>query len=123
MLKVYSLKRREYEFQVDNGDETFDSYILRELTGALRDQYLTNLNNRMRTRGGSQTIQDFNGIQSDLLACCVYKITGDEPEGKLVSKQTLQSWPSSMLQDLFDQAQEISGLKSQEAEEKEAKND
>lgn len=70
---------------------------------------------RVNTEGKTEGLTDYEGLQSGLLALCLYK------DGELVAEKVLQGWPASVLSDLFDAAQELSGL--DKGAETKAKND
>lgn len=119
-MKEYDLELKEVKFAVkDAKTKERQEYILRELPGTLRDQYLNELGARMRTgpKGETLGMKSFDGYQSSLLSKCIFS-----EDGKAVEIQVLQGWPSSVLRDLFDQARELSGLEAKKSEE-EAKND
>src|SRR6266567_4406880 len=89
------------------------TYELREMTSLFRDQFLDKLATRTRldAQGRPVGLNKFEGLQAELLNRCLYR------EDKLVSVQEIQSWPSSVVSELYKKAQEINHL-SEVAEKK-----
>ena len=82
-------------------------YVLRELTGKGRDQYLNNLTGRLVTDAkGNSRMKDFTGLQTNLVGRCLYRAGDDSP----VPEKELHDFPARVLTKLFDTAKEISGL-------------
>lgn len=117
----YSLIRQKYEFELEDEDGDVQEYYIKELSGSERDAYLQSLTSRMKQRGDSATMQNFQGFQADLLGKCTYHVNGEEDT--LVKGSVIQGWPAKILQELYDKASEMSGLKNMDDEEKKAKND
>jgi len=103
------------------------SYILRELDGRQKGKYLNKMGGRivLDKEGNIKAFKDYAGLESTLLSLCIY-----DSDNKLVEALVMdgtedkRGWPSSMLGELFDAAQELSGL-NEEARKKqkaEAKN-
>lgn len=99
-----------------------ECYILQEMDGQGRDQYLNSTSKRaVRDDDGNVTMYDHDGFQASLLSRCVYRVDGYEEsdvgeigayvgETKAVSEKTIQSWPASTHQQLHKQAKQINGL-------------
>ncbi len=107
----------EFELEMDEfpiklkSKETgqWDEYVLVELDGKLRDKYLNNLGGRIRTGPqGSSTLRNFEGLQSNLITRCLWKIVGADREA--VDEPTIQSWPARVQTKLYDKCREMSGL-------------
>lgn len=101
------------------GDEK--KYILRELSGPGRDQYMSDISRRMRyMRDGSPAgMKDFKNLYAYLLSLTLYSV---EKGDYLTIKEVQEQIPSSSVQSkLYDKAKEISAL-GDKAED-EAKND
>jgi len=97
-------------------------FQLMELNGQERGNYLNEVKERIIMGPDGQTVgmKSFNGLEASLLKYCLY-----DPQGKPVTVQTLNEWPSGMLGDLFEDALSLSGLDkfSRKRLEQEAKND
>lgn len=115
----FSLERAErpVKIHVPETDETL-TYTLREMTGQSRDAYLNFMAGRMRhdQSGKPSGIKNFDGMQADLIARCLF-----DPDKKRVDPKTISRWPSKVQQALFEVCQEMNGL--DESAEKKAKND
>lgn len=115
---------------------TSEGFALVEMDGHSRDGYLQTLSGRMRSKG--RGLGNFRGIQSDLICRCLYPATinpqedgnasvvqticgipvsqflAEEEEGEdheTVPEKTVQHWPASFQQALFEEATRICGLK------------
>lgn len=108
----------ERPVKVKRKDGTEKNYVLRELTGRQRGQYLNGMNSRLQvSQDGKVTgIKDFIGMEASLLNKCLYN-----DENKLVTDNELQELPARVLRKLFEAAQVLSGLNTDSA--KEVKND
>lgn len=113
----FSLKLKEIPVQITAVDGSPKSFVLRELNGRGRDEYLNEMGGRMKfnAEGKTEGLSDYRNLMSGLLSQCLY-----DEENKLVDEKTLQEYPASVLSDLFDAAQELSALDKGAA--KEAKN-
>lgn len=97
-------KTQPIELEVQPGAEL--KFELREMSGLEGGDYKNVLKTKIRTKAdGSAEVLDFKGLYSDLLCRCMY-----DQEGKLVSKDTIDGWPESTQQALFEAAQEVNGL-------------
>lgn len=99
-------------------DGTDRQYELREMTAADRDRYLDRLGARVKVdeEGKPVGVKEFNGMQSDLLALCLW----DCAAASYVKPETVQAWPSSVVSALYAEAQEMHRLPT--ADEGAAKN-
>lgn len=79
------------------------NYELREMTAGARDRYLDKLAPRIGPDGKS--IIRFDGLQSDLLQETLFT-----KEGEAVKPEVIQSWPASLVNALFDEAQKLNHL-------------
>lgn len=97
-----------------------EEYELQEMNAASRDRYLDKLQKRMATdaSGKAMGIKRFEGMQADLISQCMFHVK----TGLLVSDTVIQTWPASVVTELFNAAQEMNRLKGEEAE-TETKND
>jgi len=108
----FKLSREELPVILDG-----KNYKLKELTGKQRDTFLNNVGQRMNfVAGKAQGMKSYDGLQSSLLALCLY-----DDADKLVSEKDIQEYPASVQTKLFKAAQELNGLDEEAVEE--AKND
>ena len=118
-VMTFSLALAEVDVQLENPETgKVDTYILREMDGTSRDQYLSFVGGRMSGDEAGK-ISNFEGIQANLLHACIFKVVGDKETRVPIG--TIQKFPSRIVTALFDKAKEISGM-DDEAEE-EAGND
>jgi len=101
----------------ENG--TVVEYKLVEMNAATRDKYMDTVAGRMRLDkdGKPQGVSKFEGMQADLLVH-----TLRSKDGKAVSKDTIQSWPSSTVSGLFQEAQKLNLLSGEQEVLEEIKN-
>ena len=83
-------------------------YILKEMDGTARDQYLSFVGTRMAASDDAKSLSNFDGIQANMLFACLFRIDGDKEVRVPVG--TIQKFPSRVLGALFDKAKEISGM-------------
>lgn len=116
MSHSYKLKSASVPIELENEDGSVLQLAMKEMDAASRDKYLDELSTRMRfdAEGRPAGIKKFEGMQSDLLALCLFN-----PEGKAVVKSEIQKWPASVVSDLFKKAQAMNHL----TQETEIKND
>lgn len=109
--KSYSLALKKEVIDLDG-----TPYTLKEMTGAVRDQYMQEFNNRMITSADGKTkITNYSGLQSKLVSFCLF-----DKEDKPVPEEVISKWPSSTVEALFKDSQLISGISK--GEEEKAKN-
>ena len=103
----FSLVLKEVSVCVSDAEGVEQTYTLRELTGKQRDTYLNKMGDRMKFNeaGKTEGLSNYEGLQSGLLSLSLR-----DGNGELVKEVVLQGWPASVLSDLFDVAQELSGL-------------
>jgi hypothetical protein len=98
------------------------AYKLVEMDGRERAQYLNSLGKRViiGPSGRPAGMKTFDGLESSLLKLCLY-----DPDGALVPQAELDTWPSSLLDQLFQIARDMNRLtpESKQEAEDEAKND
>ena len=117
----FSLERAEIEVDLtDPKTGITTTYYLIELDGKGRDAYLPNISGRLVPgKEGSQTVKNFDGLQSALLSRVLFVQDGDKR--KPVPDETIQAWPARVQTALFDKARDMNGLN--EAAEGQAGND
>jgi hypothetical protein len=110
--KKFTLKRREKQVEVEDEQGGTLHLTIREISGADRDSYMSLLASKVRLGpdGKTQSIKDTTGIHTGLLALCIYD------DGKLIPKKTIEGWPSSTVEGLFELAADLSGLTNRSAE-------
>lgn len=110
----FSLVREEQQVTIDN-----EPYVLVELDGGQRDQYLNDLGQRVKTNAAGKTegVKSFDKLQANLVHSSLRKVEGDKRVPVPVA--TIQSWPSRVVSGLFDAAKKLSRLDPEEKEVKE----
>lgn len=99
----FNLKLKEEPVEIDGAQ-----FKLVELTGAQRDTYLSLQASRAERHpetGKIVGIKNFDGINTKLVSM---SLRG--PDGKQVPEATIKDWPSTVVEALFETAQELSGL-------------
>lgn len=90
----------------ENGDEK--PYVLKELMGKERDAYITFMSSKYAYHEGKPVaLKNYDDVRTRLLKKSIH----DEETGKLVSPNTIDNWPTTAVETLFDLAVELSGLK------------
>ena len=94
-------------------------YVLTELSGKERDDYLNDVGNRMRTNseGKPSGIKNFSGMQGFLISLSLKCMETGEPVP--VKMEEIQKWPTRLVSTLFDKAKELSALGEEEEEKNE----
>ena len=98
-------------------------YTLRELTSQQRAKFLNGLGSRVKyTKSGkTKGLNNHEGLQESLLAMCLFN-----EDMQPIKKDDMQEWPAGMLSELFEAAQELSGMvdnKEEGEDEEEEKNE
>lgn len=116
----FNLKKNSIPVVIEDGDATPLNLTLVEMSAAQRDQYLDSIQARMGydVKGSPTGLKKFDGLQADLLTRCLLK-----EDGKMVTREQVQGWPSSIVSDLFKAAQKLNHLNKEEDEEKQEKKD
>lgn len=111
-----SLKRKTQPIILENPDTGEDEkYLLRELTGKLRDDYINMINARM---GANDKLRDTRGIQAALIAMSLFKVDAAGEEHP-VTRPDVEKFPSTTQNELHRLSQKLSALgKTAEADEK-----
>ena len=111
-----TLVRQEAPVTLTLVDGIAKDFVLRELTGKGRDEYLNSMAKKMKfgPDGTPKGIQSFDGLQASLLSKCLY-----DEENNLVPIADIQAYPATAQAALFRKAQELSALNDEgEAETK-----
>ena len=105
---MFSLKLKSEQFEIEQQDGSVKTYEIKELNGRELEDYLNSTrNNVILTNGKVTGMKTFDGMYTNLLMRCTYLLNGDA-----VLKPDLDLWPSSLQKDLFDIAQRLSKLGS-----------
>ena len=120
----FTLVLKEQEVRLRDADGKVNVYLLRELDGRRRDEYMTNLARRSRKAAGGDEIKNYMGMYSCLLTLAMWK-QNDTGEWVNVSEKELQKWPSTVQEALFKRVKDLSGFssKTDDEEDDEEKND
>jgi hypothetical protein len=113
----FSLKRETTRVILEDEGGTKTAYLLRELTGKQRDDYQKTIVKAIKpnAEGIPQKLDGMSGLKTQLLVASMVREAGLEP----VSIGEIDSFPSSVHEDLFDEAQRLSRLGKYEAEDDE----
>ena len=111
MSLKFNLKASAVQVTLEGGAGPTD-FELREMTAAARDSYLDAVGERVTIdkEGKPAGIKKFDGMQADLIARCLY----DRSSGEAVTREVIQTWPSSVVASLFNEAQKINHLSGAE---------
>lgn len=106
-------KRKEVPvvLERENGEERH--VLLREMSGKMRDDYLTGIAGKMRynSQGKPAGLKSFQDLQAGLLSFCLYE--GEE----LVPLKEIREFPASVQKTLFEKAQKMNALEKEDLEE------
>lgn len=102
-----SLQRRSIPVNITTPEGETKVYVLREMSGAQRDQYLNFVGSRVKCdeKGNPIRMSSHDGIHAALLSRCL-----EDDQGKLLTKETIEAFPSTALVQLFIAAQTLNGL-------------
>ena len=120
---TFQLNLKEEAVKITDKQGEEKTYTLRELTSQQRAKFLNGLGSRVKytKSGNTKGLNNHEGLQESLLAMCLYN-----EDGQIVKKDDLKEWPAGMLSDLFEAAQELSGMvdnKEDDEDEEEEKNE
>lgn len=106
----------------ENGQIVFQElvYEIREMSGRVRDEFLNQNEKRIKKNNQGEAIglADHIGMFSKLLCRCIY-----DEAGKLIPEETIQSWPTTTQEVLFEEASKLNNIsKKKESEEETAGN-
>lgn len=88
-------------------------FKIREMSGALRDKWMNTMGSRLKSDANGKPIgmRDFTGIQSSLIALCLFDSAGNS-----IPENTIAAWPASAQKALFEICQKINGMDEASAE-------
>lgn len=109
--KRYSLEYKEVPIQLEHKDGQVKDYVLREFSGSVREQQLTETGNRTKMDGDGNVVgmTTFDGFETGLIARCLFEVTGDG-QTKKVSLNDIKLFPATVQEKLADTCREICGL-------------
>lgn len=112
-----SCRRKSIPVVLETEEGGEKNFTLQEMTGKMRDDYLTGVAGKMRynTEGKPCGLKSYQDLQSGLLSFCLYE------NGSLVPIKEIRELPATAQKALFLQAQELNSL--QEDIEEVVKND
>jgi hypothetical protein len=114
----FSLALKEIPVKLVTKEGVQKVFTLVELDGSQRDSFMQDMADRIEFQGGKVSkITNFEGMQSNLLAMCLY-----DDKKQLIPIEELNKFPAGVLTELFKTAQKISGLELTEEEMKRLKN-
>jgi hypothetical protein len=121
-LARFSLKLKEQPVLITGADGADRTFTIREMSGSQAEIYLDVLRDRLIFDTGPdgefkvKGVKGFAGAYESLLSMCLY-----DQDGKLVSLEAIQLFPSDALKGLFNIAQTMNALNMEgEAEVKKA---
>lgn len=102
-----SLVRKEKTVHLQDKDGSKKAYKILELNGTLRDEYMEASTRRMKwgPDGKPAGVNDIKGMGNDLLTRSL-----QDPDGKFVSADILNEWPSTVTKKLFEISAELSSI-------------
>lgn len=123
-IEQFALDLDEVPFELlDRKTNTVTKYVIVELPGSLRDDHMETMRSKMELKDGKVSgIKSFKGINTSLLARCIYKIE-DDGTRVLVTEKVIQTWPAKTLDRLHEIASSVSGLDKEDKEDEKSKND
>jgi hypothetical protein len=115
----FSLALKEIPVKLVTKEGVQKVFTLVELDGSQRDSFMQDMADRIEFQAGKVSkITNFEGMQSNLLAMCLY-----DDKKQLIPIEELNKFPAGVLTELFKTAQKISGLELTEEEMKRLKNE
>lgn len=102
----------------ENGQIVFQelTYEIREMSGRVRDEFLNQNEKRVKKNSQGEVVglADHIGMFSKLLCRCIYDETG-----KLIPEETIQSWPTTTQETLFEEASQLNKISKKKGSEDE----
>lgn len=97
------------------------SYVLKEASGLVARKYRSRIMNAAKgvQPGGKVTEMDVSkleGLEVELVAGCLFEVTAEGKHVTMANRENLiRSWPDRVIDQLFQRAAAISGLRQDEA--------
>lgn len=104
----FSLKLTEVPVKITGVDGIEKSYVLRELDGVGKSTFLDDFTSRaQRDKNGliTKELKKVKGFQEGLITLCLF-----DESNKSVPVSEIEKFPTGVIEDLFEAAQELSGL-------------
>ncbi len=104
---AFQLNLKEVPVKITDLSGEEKTFTLRELTSQQRAKFLNGLGSRVKytKSGNTKGLNNHEGLQESLLEKCLFN-----EDNQLVKKEDLKEWPAGMLSELFEAAQELSGM-------------
>ena len=104
---TFQLNLKEVPVKITDKQGEEKTFTLRELTSQQRAKFLNGLGSRVKytKSGNTKGLNNHEGLQESLLEKCLFN-----EDNQLVKKEDLKEWPAGMLSELFEAAQELSGM-------------
>lgn len=104
----FSLILKEETISIEGKDGIIQEYILRELDGDMRDNYVNLMIGKSKTdsKGKTVGVSDVRGLESALLTRMLFK----KEDNSAVPQAQIQKWPSGMRTRLYERALRLCGL-------------
>lgn len=113
-----SLDRDVVNIRLCGKDKKVKEFVLTELDGIARDDYLTEMGKKMKTVNGVTEIKDYKGLQAMLICKCM-----SDKFGEPLSVDDCQALPGKTITKLFEECQTLNGLGDIAKAKEKAKND
>lgn len=106
----FKLKRKHEEVTLEGVDGLERLYILHELNGLEREQYLSKVQSKAIIKGGeTQGLKDCLGLETGLVALSL------KLDGKPVPQSEIETWPAEVVAALSEKVKELSNLEGDSA--------
>ena len=111
--KSYSVKRKMMEVDIELEDGTVKECVIKEMMGDALNEWTELQQGRARQdRQGNSFLAPIPKIHARLISLCLYDRADDKP----IPMSTIETWPSSVQQGLFNDCNEVCGLNDEERE-------
>jgi hypothetical protein len=104
----FSLKRNEIEITLEGENSEINKYLIREMTGAQRDQYLKVAVSKASfgADGKVSSVRDPTGLQPALISLCMI----DVATKKYVDAKFVNEMRTTVQNDIFEMCSKLNGL-------------
>jgi len=102
--KVFLLTLKEVPVELVGLDGISKKYVIREMTGAVRDKFFAELGQRVEMVDGKVNVKVWEGFQGILVSMCLFDENGQVP------LDIVQGFPANVLNELYNVASELSSL-------------
>ena len=102
----FSLKRKELPIVLEDVSGVEKRFVLREFSSRDFTTYLSDMGERVKMHDGKVVgLNSYEGVQTKLISLCLF-----DEEGKSVKVSVIDEFPASVVNALFNGAQELNGL-------------